>query len=132
MGNGCLLHQCAITLKWSDMDAQGHINNIEHIKYMEECRVQWLKQLVLDKKQYIPVVVSLQAEYLKELIYPGEVTVLMYGSSMGNSSFMTHYEVVASEDEQLISRGNAKIVILDSEQRRPISVPDKVRALFKV
>ena len=130
MGNGCLLHQCSITLKWSDMDAQGHINNLEHVRYMEECRVQWLRQLVLDSKQYIPVVVSLQAEYLKELVYPGDVIVFMYGSSMGRSSFMTHYEIVGGENEQLISRGNAKIVILDGQERRPVSVPDEVRTLF--
>lgn len=131
MNNNRLLHKCSIKLKWSDMDAQGHINNLEYIRYMEECRVQWLQQLVMDKQEYIPVVVSVQAEYLQELVYPGEVTVLMYGSSVGRSSFMTHYEVVRGEDEQLVSRGNAKIVVLSASDHRPVSVPNELRALLE-
>ena len=37
-----LLHVCRIPLRWGDMDANGHVNNVLFFRFMEQARVEWL------------------------------------------------------------------------------------------
>ena len=36
-----------IDMRWSDMDALGHLNNVNYFRYLEQVRVEWLDSLGL-------------------------------------------------------------------------------------
>ncbi len=75
-----------------------------------------------------PALANLHGEFKAELIYPNTVEVVMYGSEPGRSSFLSEYEVWAKGDSDYIcATGFARIVWIDSKQRRPSSLPDTLR-----
>lgn len=118
--------------RWSDMDAVGHINSLEYLGYMQECRVKWLMEMKLSYKQTTPVLANLYGEFKAELIYPNNVEVLMYGKKPGRSSFLTEYEVWSrdqtdSNSDTLCATGYAKLVWIDIDSRRPSALPESVR-----
>ena len=39
------LHEEAMIVRWGDMDAFGHVNNIMYFRYFEQCRVNWLNSI---------------------------------------------------------------------------------------
>ncbi len=36
------LYSQTINVRWSDMDAIGHVNNARYFTYMEQVRIEWL------------------------------------------------------------------------------------------
>ena len=127
--NAIELMRTQIEPRWGDMDALGHINSLEYLAYMQECRVQWIMEMKLSFEEATPVLANLHGEFKAELIYPNTVEVVMYGSEPGRSSFLSEYEVWAKGDSDYIcATGFAKIVWIDSKQRRPVSLPDTLRA----
>ena len=35
-------HVCHVPMRWSDMDAFGHVNNVVYLRYLQEARVDML------------------------------------------------------------------------------------------
>lgn len=118
--------------RWSDMDAVGHINSLEYLGYMQECRVKWLLEMELSYTESTPVLANLQGEFKAELVYPNSVEVVMYGKEVGRSSFISEYEVWARGDvdsnaDMLCATGHAKLVWIDIKSRRPAALPECIR-----
>lgn len=117
--------------RWSDMDAVGHINSLEYLAYMQECRVKWLLEMKLSYEETTPVLVNLHGEFKAELIYPNIVEVMMYGNKPGRTSFMTEYEVWSRSQndkntDTLCATGYAKLVWIDVKTRRPANLPKAI------
>ncbi len=127
--NAIELMRTIIEPRWGDMDALGHINSLEYLNYMQECRVQWLINMKLSFDKVTPVLANLHGEFKAEVVYPNAVEVVMYGSEPGRSSFLTEYEVWAKgEPDYLCATGYAKLVWIDSNKRCPVSLPDSLRS----
>lgn len=125
------LWRTEIQTRFSDMDAQCHINNLAYLEYIQECRVQWFRSLELGDR-YESVVVNSNIEYLQEMFYPEPVTVIMTGSNPGRSSVKTWYEIWSPDDKSsLAARGYAKIVFIDPEERKSTPLPEIVREKLK-
>ena len=41
-----LAHVERIAIRWGDMDAMGHVNNIYYFRYMEQARIAWFESLL--------------------------------------------------------------------------------------
>jgi len=102
---GNFLYETEFQIRWGDMDALGHVNNIMYFQYFEQVRLEWYE------KQGCPIllqgtggmlIVDNHAEYLKPLVYPMRVTARMYGSSPGRSSFISTY--LLSVDDELYKK----------------------------
>jgi len=127
-GHAIELMRTRIEPRWSDMDSLGHINSLQYLAYMQECRVQWILNMKLSFDEATPVLVNLHGEFRAEVIYPNTVEVVMYGSEPGRSSFLTSYEVWAKGDpDYLCATGYAKLVWIDSNSRKPAALPETIR-----
>jgi len=136
---GKLLYQLQLPVRWGEMDAMGHVNNIMYFRYFEQARLDWyqsLTQAALGSEPTGFVVVDNHAEYLKPLVYPADIMVSMGGHSVGRSSFITSYTIcdantgVDSGDAQLYTRGSAKAVWIDINKNKSIPLPDNIRQLL--
>ncbi|MEE9322308.1 MAG: thioesterase family protein [Granulosicoccus sp.] len=127
---GNALFHSEFSLRWGDMDALGHINNIMYFRYFEQVRIEWYESLEfgsLEKSASGMVIVDNHAEYLKPLVYPQQIHLHMAGHSPGRSSFVSTYTITA--DGVLYSRGSARVVWVDQSAGKSVPLPDKVRAL---
>ena len=85
-----LLHRSLYTMRWSDMDAFGHVNNAMYFTYFEQARVDWLDSI---KVQHGLVLANISCTFIQPLKYPAELEVRLRAGPPGRSSLDTYYEV---------------------------------------
>jgi len=127
---GRVLHQVQFPVRWGDMDALGHINNIVYFQYFEIARLQWYEQAgfqPLASSTQGMVIVDNHAQYLKSVVYPALITVRMGGHSPGRSSFVSTYTLTV--EDEVYTRGSAKVVWIDTMAGKSVPLPESVRAL---
>ena len=122
-----------IQVRWADIDANRHVNNVAYFTYMEQARIDWLKRTGLQNtaKGEGPVVVQTSCNYRKAIPFVDALDVRVYAGPAGRTSFPTYYDIVSAEDGDLkYADGQAVMVWTDrtSGQSRP--VPDDLRALL--
>ncbi len=128
---GKLMHELSFPIRWGDMDALGHVNNIMYFRYFEHVRLDWydsLSRTTLGTETTGFVIVDNHAEYLKPLLYPANITVSMGAHSPGRSSFISSYTI--SDENQLYTVGSAKVVWVDTSKNKSIPLPDHIRQML--
>jgi acyl-CoA thioester hydrolase len=119
-------------MRWSDMDALGHVNNVVYFRFMEQARVEWFDSLVARSERvagHSPVIVNASCNFHVALVYPGDVEVKMWLGEPGRTSVGSYYEI--SKDGRHHADGAAKIVWVDLKTGRPAPLPDTITALLK-
>src|SRR5690606_36275762 len=113
-----------ITVRWSDMDAYGHVNNVQFLRIFEETRVYVFKAWFGQDRDLIDegmFVVSAAVDYLlpMEFAYaPARVGV--WCSDIGAASFELSYAVAGPEgDDTVYARGRTAMVAYDLQEQRP-------------
>lgn len=129
---GMLVHELIMPVRWGDMDALGHVNNIMYFRYFESTRLEWLETL-----GYLPlgsgdegvVIVDNHAEYLLPVVYPSTIKIQMGAHSVGRSSFISTYTL--SVEDKLMTRGSSKVVWIDNRTMKSTPLPEKIRQLVE-
>jgi len=112
------------TMRWSDMDAFGHVNNAMYFTYFEQARVDWLVSIGVAHEL---VLANISCTFLQPMKYPAELEVCLYAGPPGRSSLNTYYEVRdRPHTGQLCALGHGTIVWYDSVAGRSCPIPDEV------
>lgn len=130
---GPLLQQTLVPIRWGDMDAMGHVNNIIFLQYCEQCRVDWKSRIAarLEGLKAGMIVKKSSMTYHRPLVYPGVVEVRMFAGHVGRTSFTQHYELRLDRNgDTLYAEGEFVIVWFDYSERAPAPIPDEVCALL--
>ena len=123
---------CELPLRFADMDADGHVNNVQFYRYMEEARMRWVHSLGLatTPPAPVPVLAASACSFRAPLHYPGTVTVEIYLGRMGNSSVRTHYLLRCGDTGgSIAAEGYAVSVWVDPQTQKSITLPDAVRRI---
>jgi acyl-CoA thioester hydrolase len=107
-------------MRWSDMDAFGHLNNAMYFTYFEQARVDWLDSIGV---AHGLVLANIACTFIQPLKYPAELEVRLYAGPPGRSSLNSYYEIRdRPEAGQLCALGHGTIVWYDHAvgQSRPI------------
>jgi acyl-CoA thioester hydrolase len=95
-----------VAMRWSDMDAYGHVNNTEFFRYTEQARIEALA-LVKARPDTGTLVVRHEVEYLRPLEYhPAGVLVDVWITRIGGAGFDLGYEVATVDDP--VTTGSAE------------------------
>ena len=125
-----LAHVARIPIRWGDMDAMGHVNNICYFRYMEQARISWFESLAdageAWRSQSI-VIANASCNFRRALTYPGTVEVKVFTGRPGGSSVATYYELRLDEDPEPYADGAAVVVFLDVASQKPMRIPEKLR-----
>ena len=76
-----------VIARFSDMDAEGHLNNVALASFYEDGRVSFLRELTGIHRTFRFVIANLDISYLAEAHYPGDYDVGLGVSKIGNTSF---------------------------------------------
>ena len=118
-----------ISVAWGDMDAFGHVNNVQYIRYFETARVKYFDNMMTgdDSKSPIqPVLATLTANYKAPVVYPDTLTCKIGVTKMGNSSLQMCCEMY-NQNGLLVVEAFCTIVMFDFIKGKPTGIPDKVR-----
>jgi len=78
-----------VIARFSDMDSEGHLNNVALAAFYEDGRVSFLRDLIGNERRegFRFVIAHLSISYLAEAHYPGEYDVGLGVTKFGNASF---------------------------------------------
>jgi acyl-CoA thioester hydrolase len=85
-----------VAMRWSDMDAYGHVNNVQFLTYVEEARVDMFKLVPWGTDQLEAGIVVAQSEikYMHPLLHRhAPVPIDVWVTHIGAASFRLQYEV---------------------------------------
>ena len=109
-------------LRWGDMDAYGHVNNVVYLRYLEEARVDLMFRLgELEGGATFGagcVVARHEIDYLRPMAHGFEpVTIETWVTRTSAASITLAYEV--KDAEQVYARASTVIVPYDLAEGRP-------------
>lgn len=123
-----------VPLRWSDMDALRHVNNVQIVRLLEEARVaalrEWFRDSEGESHRPALLIARQEIDYVAQLHYrPEPVVVAIWVSKISGASFDISYEVRDSRDDDspVFAAAESTQVVFDMETQRPqrISAEDK-------
>lgn len=119
-------YQCP--LRWSDMDADGHVHNAVHLRYLEETRIDLFR--ARGGFNGSCVVAQMDIDYLAPLRYrPEPVRVETWVSKVGGSSFTMVQEI--RDEDVLYSTATCTMVAFDLDTQRSRKLEDSERRMLE-
>ena len=123
-------HRFRCAMRWGDMDAYGHVNNVVYLSYLEEARVDMLFTLGADRGVTAlsegVLVAKHEIEYKRPLVYhPRGVAIDLWVGEVKGASFEIRYEV--HDDNVLFARAASLLVPYDLDAGRPRRVSAEER-----
>ncbi|MFZ3557614.1 MULTISPECIES: acyl-CoA thioesterase [unclassified Streptomyces] len=110
-------HVYACPLRWADMDAYGHVNNVVFLRYLEEARIDFLFRPDKDFQQG-SVVARHEIDYKRQLVHRHRpVDIELWVSEIKAASFTLSYEV--KDEDVVYVRASTVVVPFDFEAQRP-------------
>lgn len=122
----------SIDLRFSDFDAYGHVNNAAYFTFMETARVKLFREDLreLGARGIKIVVGTASCEYLFPITMDGsgQVTVSVWISRLGNSSFDMEY-LIHDGAGKTFATAKTTMICYDSVNKVSIAVPERIREL---
>jgi acyl-CoA thioester hydrolase len=115
----------AVPIRYADIDAQRHLNNVAYFTFMEHARVEYLRQVGLwsgdDYDGLGMILARASCTFVAPASLGETVTVWTRVSRLGSKSF--HFEYLLETERGEIATGESVQVCYDYAQRQSIPVP---------
>ncbi len=121
----------AVPLRWGDMDAMRHLNNVMYFRLMEEARIQWFAALGFSTLPTgeAPILAHASCDFVRAMTYPGTAVVRQVVTRVGRASVELSLSI-ERDDEPGVSYATGRTVIVwyDYQQAKSVPWPESVRA----
>ncbi len=124
-------YKTPITIRFSDIDAVGHVNNAIYLTYFEEARLKyWREAIEWDISKSGVIVGRSEVNYLKPITLNDEIACYVRTTRIGNSSFdIMHVLVKLTEHgEEICTTGKTVCISYDYRANKSVSIPHTERA----
>ena len=124
-----------LTVRFSDIDMYGIVNNAVTISYMEFARIEYLKEIELmdewlhPEGEKIPVVADVQCDYLKPITYNEKLEIYVKSNVVNNSSVDLHY-MAKNEKAEIVFVGRGTLVQINRKTGKGFAWSEKEKSLF--
>jgi len=128
-------HWEAMTVRWGDMDALGHVNNAKYFTYCESARIGYFEAVELWKyrehDRQGPAIVTATCHFKQQVHYPAALEVGARVSEIRHRSFTLEYEMYRQGTDELVADGSSVVVWVDYDANKAIPLPDGLRAAIQ-
>lgn len=119
-----------VTVRFSDTDAFGHMNNTKAFVYFEHARLNFFKEIGLAEEWFIgngstvntgeniPVTADLHCNYVKQIFFDEEIRIFVKAAHIGRTSVDLHYMALNEKDE-IVLTGRGRMVQVSKKDGRP-------------
>ncbi|MGV9789804.1 acyl-CoA thioesterase [Streptomyces sp. NPDC004673] len=116
-------------LRWADMDAYGHVNNVVFLRYLEEARIDFLFRPDKDFQQG-SVVARHEIDYKRQLVHRHHpVDIELWITEIRAASFTITYEV--KDADTVYVTASTVVVPFDFEAQRPRRITSAEREFLR-
>jgi acyl-CoA thioester hydrolase len=119
-----------IPLRWGDMDAMSHLNNVIYFRLMEEARIQWFQQFGFPTLPTgeAPILAHVSCDFVRAMTYPGTAIVRQVITRVGRSSVEMSLSIEKDREPGVTyATGRSVIVWYDYGTGKSLPWPEAVR-----
>jgi len=123
-------YKTPIHIRFSDMDAFGHVNNAIYLTYFEIARGNyWTNIIEWDWDEMGIILGRSEIDYRKPITLNDEIVCYVRTSRVGNSSFDVEYILskVVDGHEEICTTGKTVCISYDYKLAKSMPIPDKQR-----
>lgn len=123
-------HTKRIEIRWSDLDAFGHVNHARFATFLEEARDEWLQRVVGPALDDF-LIRRIEIDFLSQLVHADDVvdaTVAL--ERIGTSSLVTSERIVVAGGGRLAATATCVLVHTGPEHVRAEPIGLDLRALL--
>lgn len=117
-----------VTVRYGDLDPQGHVNNAAFITYLEHARVSYVRQLGLwDGKSFLEIgfiLARAEMDYREPIQLTDLIEVGVRVSSLGNKSLIMEYLVRERDKSRIFAEGKTVQVAYDYQEKSTIALKE--------
>lgn len=117
-----------VEVRYGDLDAQRHVNNARYLTYMEQARLEYVRQLGLWNGESFAelgmIVAKVQISYRAPIHYGDAVQVGVRVSRLGNKSMLMEYRLENAQTGSLFASATSVQVAYDYQAGASMPVPE--------
>jgi len=116
-------HRVTDTIRFGDLDPQGHVNQAVFLTYFESGRVSMFRteDLGIGIPGLTYVLVRIEVDYMRELLWPGAIDIGTGVAEFGRSSFKVAQAIF--RDGAVAAMARATLVCMDKATRKSTPLP---------
>ncbi|MBA3045269.1 MAG: acyl-CoA thioesterase [Candidatus Thermoplasmatota archaeon] len=123
-----------IRVRYIEIDQMGVVNNVNYFRWLEEGRVELLRDLGMplidiERSGTILMIAETLCNYLSPARYDELLILETWISHVGNKSIRFDYRVSRKEDEKVIARAHTVHVTTDKTGKSKLIPPDLKKVL---
>lgn len=121
-------HKTAIQIRFKDIDALNHVNNANHITYLELARVNYLDDILGKKINWLEqgiILAKITVDFKEAILFADKIFVYTKCIRLGNKSFELGHSIVrrGKGKETELATGSAILVCYDYKKNQSIPIP---------
>jgi acyl-CoA thioester hydrolase len=116
---------------WGDMDAHGHVNNVEYFRYMENARIEYYRRI--EKYEYereagiTLVLKDTSCKFVSSLAYPDKIAIGTRVKEISTSGMIMTYIITNVSQNRVAAVGEATIVALNAKDNTKVPMPSELK-----
>ena len=122
-----------IDVRFSDLDALGHVNHAVFISYLEHARQRWWQTLLGERpfEEDGFLMARVEIDYRKPIGLQDPVRVELRCAHLGRTSFALAYQVIRQTDGVILAEAQTVQVMVDFASMRPRTLRPQTEAWLK-
>lgn len=129
-------HKFPIQIRFKDVDKMGHVNNANHLTYIELARLKYFEEIVkmedgLNKEVGL-ILARIEIDYKQPLFLADQIFVYTRCSKIGTKSVELEWQIVRDKSGavEIVAKGIAVIVYFNYEHNLTVAVPELHRKMI--
>lgn len=119
-------------IRFSDIDAMGHVNNAVYLTYFEQARMHYFRELIgrWDWRKHGVIVAHNEVDYKRPIFLSDKVEIHVFCQAMGTKSLTMSYKVLVKQKDGDVEActGATVLVCFDHETQKTCPVPEEWKA----
>ncbi|MEI6205940.1 MAG: thioesterase family protein [Desulfuromonadales bacterium] len=123
-------YSTGIELRFSDLDAYGHVNSAVYFTYLETARVKLFNDFFREVSSHgiFTLVARAACDFKIPIMLYDDVVVSLWVSKIGRSSFDLEYRIHNGQDKTYAT-ALTTMVCFDSVKNKTVPVPENIRVM---
>lgn len=126
-------HKTKIQIRFKDIDKLGHVNNANHLTYLELGRVEYFKDVVRTKIDWVKtgmILANCEISYKQPIVLEDNLYCYSRVSRLGGKSFdMESLLVIENQLNTIAATAKVTLVCMDYETKQTVDIPEIWRSL---
>lgn len=123
------------SVRFSDTDKNGHVNNSKYFDYFEEARTTWAYEgsnlMTWGEKNSLQfVIVAQSCKYIRPLFHPANIEITQHIVKYGAATIEFESNIKLCENEQTIATAKIKLACFNPRTNRPERLPTDLKEVI--